>query len=205
MALSIIFHFVTLTHWAKVQNCHLHCLVLFYSTVRIGSNKCLGSRVLPRSACFNKRITLLQCFLGLLLLSIFWMYPLKLGLEVFLLCCQLSKVSGKYVFTYNQISPIRWGQGISQCTFAKSSFLIWHFHGISCPRTPEQNGNFDRIHRHIVEMGRTLMAYSSTPPEYWVEAFNSTAVYLINRLPTKILNHVSTYEKLFKRAPNYSI
>lgn len=78
------------------------------------------------------------------------------------------------------------------------------FHQISCPHTPKQNGASERKHRHIVDMGLTLMANSSTPPEYWVEAFN-TALYLINRLPTKILNFVSPYEKLFKRAPEYSI
>ena len=42
------------------------------------------------------------------------------------------------------------------------------------------------------------------PPEYWVEAFN-TVVFLINRLPTKVLDYLSPYEKLYKHSPDYTI
>lgn len=48
------------------------------------------------------------------------------------------------------------------------------------------------------------MVQSGTPQEYWVKAF-STVVYLINRLPSKILNYMSSYEKLFHRKPDYSV
>ncbi|RVW24879.1 Retrovirus-related Pol polyprotein from transposon RE2 [Vitis vinifera] len=41
------------------------------------------------------------------------------------------------------------------------------------------------------------------PLSYWPFAF-STAVYLINRLPTPTLNHLSPYFKLFGTFPNYS-
>ncbi|RVW19661.1 Retrovirus-related Pol polyprotein from transposon RE1 [Vitis vinifera] len=41
------------------------------------------------------------------------------------------------------------------------------------------------------------------PLSYWPFAF-STAVYLINRLPTPTLNHISPYFKLFGTFPNYS-
>ncbi|RVW71301.1 Retrovirus-related Pol polyprotein from transposon RE2 [Vitis vinifera] len=40
------------------------------------------------------------------------------------------------------------------------------------------------------------------PLSYWPFAF-STAVYLINRLPTPTLNHLSPYFKLFGTFPNY--
>lgn len=74
----------------------------------------------------------------------------------------------------------------------------------SCPHTPEQNGVAERKHRHISETGRTLINHSSVPLSFWVEAFQ-TAVFLINRLPTPILNHISPIQKLFKKIPDYSI
>lgn len=34
-------------------------------------------------------------------------------------------------------------------------------HQLSCPHTREQNGTVERKHRHIVEMGLTLLAHAS--------------------------------------------
>ena len=76
-------------------------------------------------------------------------------------------------------------------------------HRITCPHTHEQNGSVERKHRHIVEMGLTLLAHSSAPLHYWAEAFQ-TACYLINRLPTPVLNHESPFQKLFNLRPNYT-
>ena len=36
-------------------------------------------------------------------------------------------------------------------------------HQLSCPHTPEQNGCAERKHRHVVEMGRTLLTQSGLP------------------------------------------
>ena len=40
------------------------------------------------------------------------------------------------------------------------------------------------------------------PVTYWVDAFN-TAVYLINRLPTRVLKNSTPYAKLFDQHPSY--
>jgi hypothetical protein len=42
------------------------------------------------------------------------------------------------------------------------------------------------MHRHIVEVGLSLLAHAHIPLKYWDEAFLA-ATYLINRLPTKVL------------------
>jgi hypothetical protein len=76
-------------------------------------------------------------------------------------------------------------------------------HRITCPHTHQQNGSVERKHRHIVEMGLTLMAHCSAPLTYWAEAFQ-TACYLINRLPTPVLNNTSPFQKLFNLRPNYN-
>jgi len=52
---------------------------------------------------------------------------------------------------------------------------------MSCPYTSQQNGRAERKHRHIAELGLTLLAQAKMPLSYWWEAF-STAVYLINRI-----------------------
>jgi len=61
----------------------------------------------------------------------------------------------------------------------------------------------ERKHRHIVAMGLCLLAQSCLPHNFWVEAF-STAVFLINRLPTSKLDHISPYEKLLQQTPDYA-
>lgn len=76
-------------------------------------------------------------------------------------------------------------------------------HRISCPHTPEQNGAVERKHRYITEMGLTLLAQAHMPLCYWVEAFN-TAIFLINRLSSKILQGRSPSECLFQCPPDYN-
>ena len=77
-------------------------------------------------------------------------------------------------------------------------------HRIACPHTHQQNGSIERKHRHIVEVGLSLLAHSNLPMIYWEDAFH-TATYIINRLPTPILKHKSPYEILYKRVPDYQI
>ena len=72
----------------------------------------------------------------------------------------------------------------------------------SCPYTPQQNGVAERKNRHLLDMVRTLLLQSSVPPRFWVEAL-STAVYLINRLPSQQLGFDSPYYRLFGVHPNY--
>lgn len=80
---------------------------------------------------------------------------------------------------------------------------MWYFLRISCPHTPQQNGVVERKHRHIEEMGLTLLYQAHLPRRFWLEAF-STAVYLINWLPTSVLSHCSPHEILFGSRPDYS-
>ena len=72
----------------------------------------------------------------------------------------------------------------------------------SCPHTHEQQGIVERKHRHLVETGLSLLAQASLPLKYWDEAF-STAVYLINRMPTAVLNNRSPFEVLYHSKPDY--
>jgi hypothetical protein len=75
-------------------------------------------------------------------------------------------------------------------------------HHVSCPHAHQQNGSAERKHRHIVEVGLALLANASMPLKYWDEAF-LTATFLINLLPSKVINLESPTERLLKITPNY--
>jgi hypothetical protein len=76
-------------------------------------------------------------------------------------------------------------------------------HLISCPHTHQQNGSTERKHRHIIETDLALLAHASMPLKSWDEAF-LTAAFLINRLPTPVLNYASPIATLFGVDPAYS-
>ncbi|GJT14188.1 putative RNA-directed DNA polymerase [Tanacetum coccineum] len=76
-------------------------------------------------------------------------------------------------------------------------------HRRSCPHTSEQNGFVERRNRHVVETGLTLLAQACVPQRFWHYAFD-TAVYLINRMPSRTSTNKSPFEHIFKRSPDYS-
>jgi hypothetical protein len=60
-------------------------------------------------------------------------------------------------------------------------------HHVSCRHAHQQNGSAERKHRHIMEVGLSLLAQASMPLKFWDEAF-FTATYLINRIPSKVID-----------------
>jgi len=52
-------------------------------------------------------------------------------------------------------------------------------------------------------MALTLLAHASVPLKFWDEAC-LTAVFLINRLPSKVINDQTPFERLFGHQPDYS-
>ena len=73
----------------------------------------------------------------------------------------------------------------------------------SCPSTPQQNSAVDRKNHHLLDVVRTFLLDSLVSPLFWCETF-FTAVHLINRLYSPMLNHVSHFSKLFGHSPLYS-
>ena len=78
-----------------------------------------------------------------------------------------------------------------------------HRVGPACPHAHQQNGSAERKHRHIVEVGLSLLAHASTPLKYWDEPF-ITATYLINRLPSKVIGNSTPLELLYHQKPDYN-
>jgi hypothetical protein len=59
-------------------------------------------------------------------------------------------------------------------------------HQVSCPHAHQQNGVVERKHRHIIEVGLSLLAGASMPLKFWDEAFIA-ATSLIKRTPSKVI------------------
>lgn len=73
-------------------------------------------------------------------------------------------------------------------------------HQSSCVDTPQQNGIAERKNRHILEVARSLMFTTHVPKHFWGEAV-LTATYLINRMPSRILQFKSPYDTLLHTFP----
>jgi hypothetical protein len=74
-----------------------------------------------------------------------------------------------------------------------SSFGI--IHQTSCPGTSEQNGLAERKNRHLLEITRCIMLAMNVPKYLWSEAV-MTAAYLMNRMPSRVLNNKTPIECL---------
>ncbi|KAK2392639.1 putative mitochondrial protein [Trifolium repens] len=59
-------------------------------------------------------------------------------------------------------------------------------HEVTAPYTPQHNGLAERRNRSILNMARSMVKQKQLPKRFWGEAV-STAVYILNRSPTKRL------------------
>ena len=133
-----------------------------------------------------------------------WLYVLK----------SKSEVVSKFISFYNMVltqfkTPIQTlrsdnGREFLNQTmreFCESKGIV---HQTTCPNTPQQNGVTERKNRILLEITRTLMFEAHVPAYYWPEAV-TTAAYLINRLPTRILQFQSPLQYLAERitAPDF--
>ncbi|KAM0037798.1 putative RNA-directed DNA polymerase [Helianthus debilis subsp. tardiflorus] len=130
-----------------------------------------------------------------------WFYPLVQKSDVYNMLTNFIKLAERQFNTKLKSIQSDWGGEFRPLTSFCTSLGI--IHRRSCPHTSEQNGIVERRHRHVVETGLTLLAHSSLPQRFWQFAFE-TAVYLINRLPSRVSSNKSPYEHVFKRKPDYS-
>ena len=129
-----------------------------------------------------------------------WLYPLRNKSDVSIIFPKFKTIVEKY---FNlQINSVHSDNGGE---FIKLRPFFAH-HGISHytspPHTPEKNSPAERRHRHLVETGRALLHHANLPPSFWSFAF-LTITYLINRLPTPLLNMSTPFSLLHKTKPNY--
>ncbi|KAG7556884.1 Ribonuclease H-like superfamily [Arabidopsis suecica] len=105
---------------------------------------------------------------------------------------------------YNaKIKIFRSDNGGEYTSHAFKQHLAKHgiIHQTSCPYTPQQNGVAERKNRHLMEVARSMMFHTNVPKRFWSDAV-VLACYLINRIPTKILQDSSPFEVLNKNKPS---
>ncbi|BAF27802.2 Os11g0199800 [Oryza sativa Japonica Group] len=73
----------------------------------------------------------------------------------------------------------------------------------TAPYSPQQNGVVERRNQTVVGMARALLKQRGMPAIFWGEAV-VTAVYILNRSPTKALDGRTPYEAWHGRKPGVS-
>ncbi|GJR80268.1 retrovirus-related pol polyprotein from transposon TNT 1-94 [Tanacetum coccineum] len=110
----------------------------------------------------------------------------------------VSKQFDKHVKTVRSDNALEFVKGPCH------SYLTEHgiVHQTSCVDRPQQNARVERKHRHILEIARALRFHSHLPLHYWGDCV-ITATYLINRMPSSVLQNKTPYEALMKHVPKY--
>lgn len=65
---------------------------------------------------------------------------------------------------------------------------------------PQQNQVCERKNKIMMDMTRWLLFESKLPNEFWVQAVN-TFVYLLNKMPTKVVKEKTPFEDWFDYKP----
>ncbi|KAI5337531.1 hypothetical protein L3X38_016802 [Prunus dulcis] len=116
-----------------------------------------------------------------------WIFPMRLKSEVF------GHFSAFVTYVRNHFSiSVKTFQSDGGKEFDNSQFRQFCatngiVHRFSCPHTPQQNGLAERKHRHIADMGRTLLLTAQFPHNLWAEAFCD---YVSNKLQPRSLECV---------------
>lgn len=64
---------------------------------------------------------------------------------------------------------------------------------LTAPYSPQQNGVVERRNQTVVEMARCMLKSKEMPAKFWGEAVK-TAVYILNRSPTKAVETGTPYQ-----------
>ncbi|KAL0398049.1 UNVERIFIED_CONTAM: Retrovirus-related Pol polyprotein from transposon RE1 [Sesamum calycinum] len=104
------------------------------------------------------------------------------------------------------IKVVRTDNGLEFLSEQCQSFFLTKgvIHHKTCPYSPQQNGVVERKHKHLLQIARALMFQSAIPSKFWTEAI-LTATFIVNRLPTSVLQWKSPYEVLYNKPVDYSV
>ncbi|RVW16914.1 Retrovirus-related Pol polyprotein from transposon TNT 1-94 [Vitis vinifera] len=124
-----------------------------------------------------------------------WLYLMKTKDEVNLLFQKFHKMIETQ---YNaKVRVLRSDNGGEYQSSDLQKYLEGHgiIHQTTCSNTPQQNGVVERKNRHLLEVFRASLIAAKTPISYWGEAITS-AVYLINRVPSSSINFQTPLQAL---------
>ncbi|GAU33426.1 hypothetical protein TSUD_380620 [Trifolium subterraneum] len=115
-----------------------------------------------------------------------WLYHIKAKSEAFEVFKRFKTLVEKQ--SYKSIKVLRTDGGGEYTSkefenYCKDQGII---HEVTTPYTPQHNGLTERRNRSILDMARSMVKQKGLPHRFWAEAV-STAVYILNRSPTKKL------------------
>ena len=73
-------------------------------------------------------------------------------------------------------------------------------HQSSYVSTPQQNEVAKRKNRYLLEVARSIMFTTNIPKQFWGDSI-LTACYLINRMPTQVLNYQTLLKNFLQFYP----
>ena len=129
-----------------------------------------------------------------------WIFPLTTKSDALQVFITFKSFIEKHLHKHIRTIQTDWGGEFRSFSTYLAQFGIYQ---ASLSSYSHQNGIIEIKHRHIVDIGLTLLAQANLPLKFWWSAFH-TAVFLINKLPTPTWNNISSYQKLFHQKPNYN-
>ncbi|WKA00241.1 hypothetical protein VitviT2T_018620 [Vitis vinifera] len=124
-----------------------------------------------------------------------WLYLMKNKDEVFSVFCSFHEmVKTQYSAT---IRILRSDNGGEYMHRDFKNYFSHHglIHETTCPQTPQQNGIAERKNRHILETARAILLGAHVPNHFWTDVV-TTAVHLINRMPSRVLKFKTPLQAL---------
>ncbi|KAK2965746.1 hypothetical protein RJ640_003284 [Escallonia rubra] len=133
-----------------------------------------------------------------------WIYFMKNRSEVFAhfsaFCAEIKTQFNVHVHILRSDNAKEYMSGSFQNYMNQHGIL----HQSSCTDTPAQNGVAERKNRHLLETARALLFQMKVPKPFWADAI-STACFLINRMPSTVLNGDVPYNVLFPTKPLFPV
>src|SRR5262249_7931314 len=130
-----------------------------------------------------------------------WIYFMKNRFEVFFhfaaLCAEIQTQFNVSMHTLRSDNAKEYMLDSFQAYMTQHGIL----HQFSCVDTPSQNGVAERKNRHLLETARALLFQTKVFKQFWADVV-SIACFLINRMPSTVLNDDAPYNILF---PNKSL
>jgi len=133
-----------------------------------------------------------------------WIYLLKSRSDVFpTFKIFLSEIQNQFK---TNIKILRSDNAKEYLDTKFSNFLAQSgiLHQSSCIYTPQQNGVAERKNRHLLDVARTLLFHRQVPKEFWGDAI-LTACYLINRIPSSVLQNKIPYTLMYPNTPLFHL
>jgi hypothetical protein len=131
-----------------------------------------------------------------------WTFFLKLKFDTF------TTLSNFFTYVSTQFGrTIKAIQCNNGCEFDNSFTCIFLLSNgtqlrMSCPYTSPQNGKVECIIHSVKNVIRTLLIQASLPGRYWAKGFHTTT-YMLNRLPTTVIQVACPHLALFGSTPSY--